>query len=1161
MEVIIGYGGEVDSSTFPRLHSIHLEDMPKLRCFCEGEVLLKLRSLLAIHVIRCSSVKRHLLGPSSALSLQFMTGEPILPSNLPLKMGIRPRMEIIGCQTMEKIVPDEYENLPSSMKAVRPSPFENIQLLHMQHCHGFKNLLSWRLARAFEQLKELKVQGCNEMEVIIGYGGEVDSSTFPRLHSIHLEDMPKLRCFCEGEILLELQSLLTIRVISCSSVKRHLLGPSSALSLQHMNGESILPSNLPLEMGIEPRMEIIGCQTMEKIVPDEYENLPSSMKAVRPSLFENLQFLNMQHCHGFKNLLSWRLARVLEQLKELKVQGCNEMEVIIGYGGEVDSSTFPCLLSIHLEDMPKLRCFCEGEVLLELRSLLTIRVICCSSVKRLLLGSSSALPLQYMTRESILPSNLPLKMGIGPRMEIIGCQTMEKIVPDEYENLPSPMKAVRPSLFENLQLLHMQHCHGFKNLLSWRLARAFEQLKELKVQGCNEMEVIIGYGGEVDSSTFPRLHSIHLEDMPKLRCFCEGEVLLELRSLLTIRVIRCSSVKRHLLGPSSALSLQFMTGELILPSNLPLKMGIGPRMEIIGCQTMEKIVPDEYENLSSPMKVVRPSLFENLQFLNMQHCHGFKNLLSWRLARALEQLKKLKVQGCNEMEVIIGYGGEVDSSTFPRLLSIHLEDMPKLRCFCEGEVLLKLRSLLAIRVIRCSSVKRHLLGPSSALSLQFMTGESILPSNLPLKMGIRPRMEIIGCQTMEKIVPDEYENLPSPMKAVRPSLFENLQLLHMQHCHGFKNLLSWRLARALEQLKELKVQGCNEMEVIIGYGGEVYSSTFPRLHSIHLEDMPKLRCFYEGEVLLELRSLLTIRVIRCSSVKRHLLGPSSALSLQYMTGESILSSNLPLHMRIQPRMEIISCQTMEKIVPDEYENLPSPVKALRPFLFKNLQFLNVRHCHGFKNLLSWRLAQALEQLKELKLEGCNEMEVIIGYGGEVDCSTFPFLRSIYLEDMPKLRSFCEGEVLLVFRSLLRIDVHQCSSLKRLALGRNSASSLQSMRGVTEWFEALEWADEVDKSRFHNAFISRSRDELWNVFIIAVKAVGIFNRSYRSEDATSANKAHSFNQGLHPQTFPPKPNSPCISPSAIRRCAEISYRLGELFRNKNTPRQQRTDFFA
>ncbi|XP_058093035.1 disease resistance protein At4g27190-like [Magnolia sinica] len=381
---------------------------------------------------------------------------------------------------------------------------------------------------------------------------------------------------------------------------------------------------------------------------------------------------------------------------------------------------------------------------------------------------------------------------------IVDCQKMEKMVQDEDGDAASPVKPLWASAFENLQFLEVKGCIALKNLLSWKLARALEQLKKLIVDGCIEMEVIITNGGAADTSVLPHLQEIYLMNMPNLKSFCEGEALLELRSLLTIRVIRCSSVKRHLLGPSSALSLQYMNGESILPSNLPLKMRLEPRMEIIGCQTLEKIVPDEYENLPSLMKAVRPSLFENLQFLNMQHCHGFKNLLSWRLARALEQLKKLKVQGCNEMEVIIGYGGEVDSSTFPRLHSIHLEDMPKLRCFCEGEVLLKLRSLLAIRVIRCSSVKRHLLGPSSALSLQFMTGESILPSNLPLKMGIGPRMEIIGCQTMEKIVPDEYENLSSPTKVVRPSLFENLQFLNMQHCHGFKNLLSWRLARALD---------------------------------------------------------------------------------------------------------------------------------------------------------------------------------------------------------------------------------------------------------------------------------------------------------------------------------------------------------------------------
>ncbi|XP_058092913.1 disease resistance protein At4g27190-like [Magnolia sinica] len=185
-------------------------------------------------------------------------------------------------------------------------------------------------------------------------------------------------------------------------------------------------------------------------------------------------------------------------------------------------------------------------------------------------------------------------------------------------------------------------------------------------------------------------------------------------------------------------------------------------------------------------------------------------------------------------------------------------------------------------------------------------------------------------------------------------------------------------------------------------------------------------------------------------------------------GESFLLACL-LHCQKIEELEIEGCQKMKKIVPDKDGDSLHPVKALQPFIFENLQFLVVRHCIGFKNLLSWRLAPALKQLKGLMVDGCNEMEVIIANEGAVDTTVLPCLQDLYLSELPKLRSFCEGEALLELPSLFHISVTRCFGLKKLPLGANSGLSIADMTGESEWFEALEWADEIAKSRFHDLF--------------------------------------------------------------------------------------------
>ena len=105
--------------------------------------------------------------------------------------------------------------------------------------------------------------------------------------------------------------------------------------------------------------------------------------------------------------------------------------------------------------------------------------------------------------------------------------------------------------------------------------------------------------------------------------------------------------------------------------------------------------------------------------------------------------------------------------------------------------------------------------------------------------------------------------------------------------------------------------------------------------------------------------------------------------------------------------------------------LPSILKQLLQFSdqtsFRNLQNLEIGECHTLQCLFSYSTVESLPQLKQLSIGDCEVMEVVVTTTkalGEDQQGLrlnhdhhifFPKLKSITLTNLPKLKSFCEGD--------------------------------------------------------------------------------------------------------------------------------------------------------
>ena len=124
--------------------------------------------------------------------------------------------------------------------------------------------------------------------------------------------------------------------------------------------------------------------------------------------------------------------------------------------------------------------------------------------------------------------------------------------------------------------------------------------------------------------------------------------------------------------------------------------------------------------------------------------------------------------------------------------------------------------------------------------------------------------------------------------------------------------------------------------------------------------------------------------------------------------------------------------------------LPSTLKQLLQFSdqtsFRNLQELSITECHTLQCLFPYSTVESLAQLKELSIWDCKVMEVVVTTTkalGEDQQGLrlnhdhhifFPKLESLTLEDLPKLKSFCEGDR-IECPSLLRLVIRDCESLR------------------------------------------------------------------------------------------------------------------------------------
>ncbi|KAH7854706.1 hypothetical protein Vadar_016967 [Vaccinium darrowii] len=372
--------------------------------------------------------------------------------------------------------------------------------------------------------------------------------------------------------------------------------------------------------------------------------------------------------------------------------------------------------------------------------------------------------------------------------------------------------------------------------------KLLKKIEWLVVERCGTMEGVVGFEGEVDQDglrneqvCFSKLASLHLNELPKLVSYCtkmgeagttEGNPTIhaqplfngKLPSAIAFLIYEWNDFFRFLQLLRSRISFQSSLKDLIVTSQLRACVAF-PALEYLSIwevPMIREIWPQQ--PLSKPEKEVES--FCKLKSISV-YCDQLEYVLPSYMLPQLHNLLELEVHHCKELEVIVSNKLKEKEATnndilvFPQLKTLILEELDNLKCFCTGTDQLLFSHKVAFPAL-----------------------EYLRIWNTPSITGIWDK-----------------KPLSEPEQEIES--FSKLETISIQICHQLVYVLPSYMLPRLQNLRNLEIKGCAEVEVIVSKELMMEKEAvdndpivFSQLKKVEFDDLPKLKSFYTGTQLI-----------------------------------------------------------------------------------------------------------------------------------------------------------------------------------------------------------------------------------------------------------------------------------------------------------------------
>ncbi|GMI78962.1 hypothetical protein HRI_001565500 [Hibiscus trionum] len=775
--------------------------------------------------------------------------------------------------------------------------------LYLEGLEGTKHVLEESYnGDDFSHLKRLRVKKCKQVQHI------TIKKEFEELRSIRLEDLPQLISFC---------------------------------SQDERNSTSSNSEHLPL---FGKQVVFHGLESLELC----------SIKAKRIwhnhtySWVSKLTTLIISGCSELEHLLSPSLATSLVQLQRFEIKDCECLREII-FTEEIEEESkdvicFPQLNSLYLEGLQNLIMFCSGNYNIQFPLLKALTIESCPKLKEFIGQTGNQPGMQALFNEKVaLPS-----------LETMTISKLEDMKMIFHNHLAA-------GSFCKLKKMGVRNCDDLKNLFPVSIAKDLPQLKHLTISDCGVEEIVsVGEGVQVQQPVrfeFPRVSSLELRGLNKLKCFFEGQhttVWPMLKNLTTDY-----SILLKILPSTNGNEQQ---PESIIEEVIP-KL---EQLELQSFVDMDQFPPDLFRQIkvfkangsaSHAGSSIFPSLrrFFNLESLELSW-FDFKDEVPCKgEAGSLSRIRNLRFITPKNLKHIWKKDSELGHvlSNLQTLTVWYCDDLINI-----GPSSLSFQNLTTLEMSRCGKMT-NLVTPSQVQNLVQLT-----------------TLEIKWCSAMTEIVGNEGDGATYH----QPLVLRKLKCLQLLYLESLTSFCSGNYSFEFPCLEELAVHGCPELKI---FSQGVLST--PRLECVK-ERVFEKKWHWRGDLNTTIRQMYTekVGVLEISDVYPELMEIWNGNPGEIWDFQSL------------ERIKFCNCSSLKYIF------TPSMLLSL-----KRLRFITVKECSSMEEVIreeeeATRNRLRFPLLEYLFIEGCSNLTSF--YLG-TQTLEFPELWSIRIAECPKMSVF------------------------------------------------------------------------------------------------------------------------------------------------------------
>ncbi|KAF8026788.1 hypothetical protein BT93_F3308 [Corymbia citriodora subsp. variegata] len=724
-----------------------------------------------------------------------------------------------------------------------------------------------------------------------------------------------------------------------------------------------------------------------------------------------------------------------QELKYLHIQNSPSFQYVVYSEKNVQCIAFTTLVSFFLENLNNLKKICCGHLALEsFGKLKIVKVDDCGEIKHL------------------FPLSMTRILSQLEEIEISRCHSMQQIVTtvetedgDEIDEDPK----VRSYNLRRLTLRNLPKMTSFSknadhsiDLFDAQQLMKLQCLEAITIERCQLIQEVFDLegltaNGEVE--ILPRLRELNLSDLPKLGHIWNKnpQRASYFRNLRTLKVQNCDNLR------------------FLFSSSMAKALGQIKEIEIESCELMEGIIDVQEEELEEA-KSTDNLKFPMLTSLSLVKLPNLRTFTYGKYCIYCPSLTKLTISECLKMMTFSSFEERQQSmaaDTGLRQAFGHINSGVSLLGFFNEKVLfpsleeLKLSSMCQLKRIWHNQLHGQSFCKLASFTVELCENLSyIFPSNLMDRLQSLNKIEVLGCPSLEALFDPVSLNSDKRQKPLVLSSLEKMKLLNLpklkdilksdckvrlafpslmevsiRRCHNLLYLFSSATAKTLDKLAVLDISCCNNLRGIIvmegGKGKTIETFKFRHLSTLKLGDLENLISFCSSSCASDgLHPLFDEKLAFPKLEELYIKGVQQE---ELWTNKILEESFFCLKV-----LKVKQCHNLMNVIPS----------FMSKRLLQCMESLTIEECPRIRNLFTMSMAKSLRQLQYLGLGGCGEMEYILTKQEEkpeeaTGKIVIPQLVALYLHNMPKLRSFCQGKHVSEWPSLKEFTIEDCKAVK------------------------------------------------------------------------------------------------------------------------------------